>query len=94
MDSFMKRIGELAELASREPLPAPLDAAGVMLRLRGLSPGFEDDDAMPLKLFSGFVVVAAAAASVVMVFAAGAWADINNPLFAFESLMDVMDALQ
>ncbi len=95
MDAFLKKIERLAEMASAESPPRPLDAAGVMNRVRGLDIDSGDDLplSLPLRFWAGGAAAAAAAAVAVSVFAAAAWADLNSPLTAMESLFDVLDVL-
>lgn len=93
MDAFMKKIERLAEMASGAAVPQPLDATGVMARLRGLE--IEDDRVLtlPLRFFAGGAAAAAALAVAVTALAATAWSEMSSPLMAFESMIDVMDVL-
>lgn len=93
MDSFLKKIERLADLASGRADPRPLDPSGVMIRIANLPPELEeeDDSIMSLKLFAGVGGIAAAAATVIFVLAASAWIDLNSTSTAIESLMEVME---
>lgn len=93
MDAFLKRIERLADFASREADPRPLDPSGVMARIAALPPDLEDEEesTLSLKLFAGVGAAAAAAAAVIFVFAASAWLDLNSPGAVIESLMEVME---
>ncbi len=95
MDAFLKKIERLAGMASAQSVPRPLDRAGVMERIRGLGIDREDDRvlSLPLRFWAGGAAAAAAAAVAVSVFAVSAWADMNSPLTAVESLFDVLDVL-
>lgn len=93
MDAVMKRLEQLAELASRRADPAPLDAGGVMLRIRNLD---IDDaaDIVPIRLFAGGALVAAAAAAFMSVLGVSAWNEIANPtLVPIDSLISLSNAL-
>ncbi len=90
MDAFMKKIERLADMAARRPSPLPLDPGGVMDRIRGLE--IEDDVLrLPMGFFAGGAVAAAVAAIAVSVVAAMAWSDLNSPLTAMRSMLDVME---
>ena len=93
MDTILKKIEDVASLATLEPAPAPLDASRVMARIQGMSPEIEDDGdtALSLKLFAGVGVAAAVAAALIFVFAAGAWMDLGNNNVAMESLLEVLE---
>ena len=96
MDAFMKKIERLAEMATAQSVPQPLDAAGVMARIRGLE--VEDDErvlSLPLRFWAGGAAAAAVAAVVVSLLAATAWTEMGSPLTAIQSLMeaDVLDIL-
>lgn len=93
MDAFMKKIERLSEMASRRPDPQPLDAAGVMDRIRGLQVEDENVLTLPLRFYLGGVVAAAAVAVVVSSLAISAWTEISSPLPVMESLIDVMEVL-
>ena len=93
MDAFMKKIERLAAMASERPLPAPLDASGVLARIRGLEVEDERVLTLPLGFFAGGAAAAAAAAVAVTLLAATAWAEMSSPFVAMESLIDVMEVL-
>ena len=94
MDTFLNKIDRLADLASRETDPQPIDADAVMARIAALPRAADDEEpeTFSLRLFAGVGAAAAAAALVVFVLAAGAWTDINSPAAAIESLMEVMES--
>lgn len=94
MDAFLKKIEQLADLASGRADPQPLDPAGVMARIASLPSELEEeeDSTLSLKLFAGVGAAAAAAAAVIFVLAASAWIDLNSTGAAIESLMEVMEA--
>ncbi len=97
MDAFLKKIEQLADLASREPDPHAIDPALVMARINALPPETFDDgeakeDAYTLKFFAGVGLAAAAAAIVVLVPAIGAWVDFTSPTATMEALMEVMES--
>ena len=93
MDTILKKIEDVANLAAQEPAPAPFDASLVMARLQGMSPEIEDDGetTLSLKLFVGVGVAAVAAATLVFVLAASAWIDLESNQVAMESLMEVLE---
>ena len=91
MDAFLKKIGELADLAAREAAPAPLDASLVMARIGDMRPEIEDEMALPFALFAGVGMAAAAAAVLVFFLAASAWLDVESTHAAVESFIDVLE---
>lgn len=96
MDAFMKKLERLAEMASRRDDPVPLDVSGVIARVRGLE--IEDEvESLPIRLFAGGAMAAAAAAAFVTVLGVSAWQEISNPTIvpieSLISLSNVMDAL-
>ena len=93
MDAFMKKIERLAEMASGQSVPVPLDATGVMARIRGLE--FEDDRVLtlPFRFFAGGAAAAAAAAVAVTLLAATAWGEMSSPFIPVESLIDLTEVL-
>lgn len=93
MDAFLNKLDRLAALARSAPAPAPLDAAGLTARLRGLER--EDDNilSMPFRFFAGGAAAAAVAALIVTFLAVSAWNDMNSPIAAIDSMFDVMDVL-
>lgn len=93
MDAFMKKIERLATMASERPLPAPLDASGVMARIRGLEIEDERVLTLPLGFFAGGAAAAAAAAVAVTLLAVTAWDDMSSPFVAVESLIDISEFL-
>lgn len=93
MDAFVKKIERLSEMASRRPNPLPLDATGVMARIRGLQVEDESVLTLPLGFFAGGVAAAAAAALVVSTLAISAWTELSSPMVPVESLIDVMEIL-
>lgn len=96
MDNIMNRLDKLASLAVEEPAPARLDIARVMRSVENTVPEPAVDieaEEYPFSVFAAVGAAAAVAAIVVAIFAVSAWSDINNPILAMESLMDVMDVL-
>ena len=92
MDSFLEKIEALADMAELRPPPAPLDASGVMARIRSLGP---PEEAFPVSLgfFAGGTAAAAALAFLAYWAAAAAWAELSSPLAAMGSIMDVMEVM-
>lgn len=92
MDTFMNKIERLTATAAMRPDPVPLDANGVMARIRGLE--VEDDVfVLPLGFFAGGVAAAAAVALALSLVAATDWSQMNSPAVAMSSIVDVMDIL-
>ncbi|MDR1519338.1 MAG: hypothetical protein LBU23_04225 [Planctomycetota bacterium] len=88
----MSKIEALSRLAAGEASPPPLNAAGIMGRVRGLEPE-DPDNAVPLTFFAGGAALAAAAALAVSLLAATAWTELSDPLAAMNSLAGVMDIM-
>ncbi len=93
MDAFMKKLGRLAALARDASPPRPLDAAGVMARIRDLSREDETVLSMPFRFFAGGAAAAAAVAAVAALLAVSAWNEMNSPLGAIDSMFNVMEVL-
>ncbi len=94
MDTFMRKIERLSEMARAESVPRPLACAPIMARIRGLA--IEDDDrvlSLPLRFWAGGAVAAAAAAVAVSVFAVMAWTEMGSPATAVESLFDILEVI-
>lgn len=92
MDDVLKKIERLADLAAGQPLPLPLDPAGVMARIQGLE--IEEPGArIPLGFFAGGAAAAAAAAVFVSILAFAAFQELASPDGAISSLMDVMGTM-
>lgn len=91
MDTFLMRLDRLAEMARSEAGPVPLDAAGVMSRIRGLDIEREPEP-LPLAFFAGGMVAAAAAAAIIAHLAFPAWSDLSSPLNLLSSLPEGLDA--
>ncbi|MDR3077512.1 MAG: hypothetical protein LBV15_01965 [Planctomycetota bacterium] len=92
MDSFLEKLDALAAMAEHRAPPAPLDAAGVIAKIRLLDPP-EEAFPVPLGFFAGGVAAAAALALLASWAAAAAWAELSSPMPALGSLMDVMDVM-
>ncbi len=92
MDAFMKKIERLSEMAARRPNPLPLDAGGVLSRIRELEIE-EEATQLPLMVYFGGAAAAAVVAIGVTVIASSAWSDMSNPFVAMSSLGDVVDVL-
>ncbi len=89
MDAFMNKLGRLADLASRRTEPVPLDAQGVMARIRGLEMDTEAE-IIPLRFLAGGTVAAAAAAAFALLVGASAWHEIFSPdLVPIDSLISL-----
>lgn len=86
MDAVLEKLERLAEMASREAAPAPLDAGSVMARIRGLE--MEESEVIPFGLLAGGVAAAAAVAVAITAFAVTVWTDLSDPLTTFESLYE------
>jgi hypothetical protein len=92
MDNILNALDRLAVLAAARPEPLPLDAGGVMARIRDLR--IEDESpVIPFGFFTGGLAAAAAAAVAVTLVAATAWQQASSPVEVMDSLMDVMDIM-
>ncbi len=90
---FLEKLDRLASMARQQSVPRPLDSEGVMARIRGLE--MEDDGvlSLPLRFYAGGVAAAAALALAVTLLAATAWTEMSSPVYAIDTLVDVMDML-
>ena len=93
MDTFMKKIEQLADMAAKRPDPVPLDVSGVMARVRGLEIE-EESLSFPVGFLAAGLAAAAAVALVVSIIAAHDWAEMSSsPQLAISKLVDVMDVM-
>jgi|GEM_PF-2261330 hypothetical protein len=88
MDTVIKQLERLAEIAAARQDPMPLDAGGVMMRIRGLDTGVDMRESLPIRFFAGGAAAVAAAAAFAAIIGVRAWQEIANPgIVPIESLV-------
>lgn len=94
MDSFLNQVEKLSQLAAREKeiAIAPLDVASVMARVERAAWIVPACERETQRLMAGFGILITAAAAVVLFFAIPIVNEKNNPVWAMDSLMDVMES--
>ncbi len=94
MDTVLKQVERLAQLAARQADPVPLDAGGIMNRIRGLDAGYGPREPLPLRFFAGGAMAAAAAAVFVAVVGVTSYQEIVNPVLTLDSFLPLSNVLE
>ncbi len=94
MDTVLKKLERLADMAARQADPVPLDAGGIMNRIRGLDVDYGPREPLPLRFFAGGAMAAAAAAVFVAVVGVASYQEIVNPIFSLENLLPLSNTLE
>lgn len=91
MDDFLNNVDTLAAIARKRQAPV-VDVQSIMRDVREADPMLPEEEYATglLKILP----IAAAASIAIVLYAASAWTDINNPFLAMDSLINPMGWLQ
>ncbi len=98
MDDFLNGVRALSSLAARRKPPS-VDAEAILRSVAALEPpGRIPEPAAPraagFRFLVGFSAAAAAASIVIVLYAASAWAELNNPFLAMDAFTTTLGFLE